>query len=258
LKASQTVPLEGLHESPYAEIICYPKLTISELEARLKELKKLKITALQFMGKKQVHNTPVLGKGCVGIVVKAFTNAQVIALKIRRTDANRTEMTHEAQMLKKANKLNIGPKLLATSKNFLLMQHIEGTLFPEWLQKTRNKQRIRNALRLALEQCYKLDKAGLDHGELSHAPKHIIIKPDSTPTIIDFETASTNRKTQNLTSLCQYFFIADHIARTIAQKLGNINKEKLKQTLRNYKQTKTRESFNAILKTARLIVGDGG
>lgn len=250
--------LENLRKSPYAEIICYPKLTTTELEARLKELKELQITAIEFTGKKLVHNTQVLGKGCVGIVVKAFTNKEAVALKIRRTDANRTEMTHEAQMLKKANKLNIGPKLLATSKNFLLMEHIQGTLFPEWLQKTQNKQKIRNTLRLALEQCHKLDKAGLDHGELSHAPKHIIIKPDNTPTIIDFETASTNRKTQNLTSLCQYFFIADHIARTTTQKLGNINKQKLKQTLRKYKQTKTQKNFNTILKTARLIAGGGG
>lgn len=248
-------PLEKLSVSPYAEIICYPKLTQKELHERLQELKQLQITAIEFIGEKSVHNVPILGKGCVGIVVKAFTSTAVVALKIRRVDADRAEMKHETEMLKIANSLNVGPKFLSASKNFLLMEYVEGPFFPEWLKTVRGrqrKQRIRDILCLALEQCWRLDGADLDHGELSHAPKHIIIKDDDTPYIIDFETASTTRRTSNLTSLCQYFFIANQTGKVIAKKLGTVDKEKLKRMLRKYKEKVTRENFEDVLKTVTI------
>jgi putative serine/threonine protein kinase len=252
LDSARLIQLDQLHEPPYANVICYPKLTQKELTKRLKELKQLQITAIEFTGKKTVHNIPILGKGCVGIVVKAFIDKEALALKIRRIDADRTEMRHEAEMLKKANTVKIGPKLLNASKNFLVMEYIEGLFLPEWLKKTRSKQKIRNVLRQALEQCWQLDKIGLDHGELSHAPKHIIIR-DETPYIIDFETASTTRKTQNVTSLSQYFLIASGLAKHIEKKLGNIEKNKLIQASRNYKKAKTEENLKDVLKTVKLI-----
>lgn len=245
------IPLKALNESPYADIICYPKLTPEELRKRLKELKKLQISAIEFTGKKTIHNTPILGKGCVGIVVKAETNTQTIALKIRRTDADRKEMTHEAEMLRKANSINVGPKFLDQSKNFLVMEYIHGSLFPEWLTKMEQKQKIRRVLRSALMQCWRMDKTGLDHGELSHAPKHIIIR-NQKPCIIDFETASTTRKTQNVTALAQYLFMSRQIARQITKKLGRINQKKLKQALKQYKQQRAKENFQAILEILKL------
>lgn len=256
MNTTKTIKLENLHELTYAEIICYPKLAQKELHDRLRELKQLRITAIEFTGKKAIRNTPVLGKGCVGIVVKAFLEKRVVALKVRRIDANRKEMTHEAEMLEKANQLNVGPKLISVGRNFLIMEYIDGSFFQEWLRKVRgksSKQRIRNVLRQALEQCWRLDKAGLDHGELSHAPKHVILKEDDTPYIIDFETASTTRKTQNVTSLCQYFFIADGLAKCIERKLGSIDKDGLKLVLRNYKKARTRENFEGVLKAVKLV-----
>jgi putative serine/threonine protein kinase len=247
MNTAQTIALENLHESPYALIICYPKLTQKELHDRLRELKQLKIIAIEFAGKKTIHGTPVLGKGCVGVVVKAFLGKRVVALKIRRVDADRKEMSHEAEMLEKANALDIGPRLVCVGRNFLVMEYVEGMLFPEWLKKIRSKQRIRSVIHQALEQCWQLDKAGLDHGELSHAPKHIIIKPDNTPTIIDFETASTTRKTQNLTALTQYFFIANQTAEQVSKKLGAVDKEKLIQALKRYKEARTPKNYENVL-----------
>jgi len=248
----QFIPLKQLHRSPYAEILCYPKFDRKELQIRLEELGQLDVTVIAFTGKKSVLNMPILGKGCVGIVVKAFIDAEVVALKIRRTDANRTEMKHEAEMLKIANSLNIGPKLINMSKNFLLMEFVEGQLFPGWLEVVKSKQRIRNVLRFTLEQCWQLDKAGLDHGELSRAPKHIIVKNNDVPCIVDFETASVTRRVSNLTSICQYFFIANQTAKLMAEKLGVFEGEVLKQVLRKYKEKMTSENFEDVLKTVNL------
>jgi len=199
-----------------------------------------------------VQNVSVLGKGCVGVVVKAFAGTSRVALKIRRVDADRAKMKHEADLLRKANSVDVGPKFLGVSKNFILMEYVDGSLFPQWLKTVEGKRRrtcIRNVLRLALEQCWRLDKAGLDHGELSHAPKHVIIKNGDTPCIVDFETASTTRRTSNVTSLCQYFFLANPTAEQIAKKPGNVHQEELKRRLRAYKEHKTRETFENVLNT---------
>lgn len=245
------IPLAGLGESPYADIVCYPKLTRKEIQKRLRELEYLNITAIEFTGNKTVHNIPVLGKGCVGIVVKAHLNSKSIALKIRRIDADREEMRHESRMLKSANINGIGPKFLKQSRDFLVMEYIEGRLLPEWLKRTAHKRKIRDVLRSVLEQCFQMDHEGLDHGELSHAPKHIIVR-DSAPVIIDFETASKLRRTQNVTAISQYFFMANQFASLIRRKFGSVDTEKLKEALRNYKTERTRESFETILQIVNL------
>jgi len=246
------VNLEKLSEEPYASIICYPKSSKIELKKRLRELRRLGITALEFNGKKKAFNVSILGKGCAGIVVIAYKNSERIALKIRRVDADRAKMQMEARMLKKANSANVGPTLLDVSKNFLLMQFIHGELLPEWLKKWQGKRKVKSVLLEVLEQCWRLDKAGLDHGELSHAPKHIIVDEHAKPFIVDFETASLNRMPSNVTSICQFFFISGIIAQIVAKRLGNRDKKRIIEALRNYKSHRTRENFERILVTCGL------
>jgi len=255
LHHNELIRLEQLNEETYGQVICYPKYDVKELRKRLKELKKLGVTAIEFSGKKVVSDLPVLGKGCVGIVVIAYKKDERIAMKIRRVDADRTKMQHEAEMLKKANTANIGPNLLDVSDNFLIMKFIEGMLLPEWINTLKGrgtKSRVKRVLRTLLEQSWSLDELGLDHGELSRAPKHIIIDANEKPWIVDFETASANRKVSNVTSICQYLFIGSQIAKTIQKKLGKTDRTTLIQALRNYKQKRTRESFEKILKICTL------
>ena len=249
------IPLDQLNDKTYGQVICYPKYDAKELRKRLKELRKLGVIAIEFSGKKVVSDLPVLGKGCVGVVVIAYRKDERIAMKIRRVDAGRTKMQHEAEMLNKANTANVGPNLLDVSDNFLVMEFISGMLFPEWINCLRGrgtKSKVQRVLRAILEQSWNLDELGLDHGELSRAPKHIIIDAKEKPWIVDFETASANRKVSNVTSICQYFFMGSQIAKTIQKKLGKIDKIKLLQALKNYKQERTRESFERILEICTL------
>lgn len=242
------VNIENLHEEPYASILCYPRLTSKELQERLLELKKLGIKALEFGGEKEVFGVKVLGKGCVGIVTIAHRGNEKVALKIRRVDADRVKMQNEAALLKKANLLNVGPKFLAVTRNFLLMQFVNGKLLPEWLNKHKQKVVVEKVLRDILEQCWRLDKAGLDHGELSQAPKHIIVNEKSVPFIVDFESASLNRKPSNVTSICQFLFLSGFIAEKTTRIFGKKDKEQILEALRNYKKAGTRESFENLLK----------
>lgn len=248
MRKGPTITLEKLIEEPYASIICYPRPSKAELKKRLKELQKLSIKALEFRGEKEAFNTPVLGKGCVGLVTIAYRNGEKVALKIRRVDADRSKMQNEAEMLKNANSVCVGPRFLGVSKNFLLMRFIDGDLLPKWLEKRRGKAQMRKVLREVLEQCWRMDKACLDHGELSHAPKHIIIDKEGKPFIVDFEAASTNRKPSNVTSICQFLFISGSVAKKLAEKLGRKNKETIIKVLRRYKNDRTRENFELALK----------
>jgi putative serine/threonine protein kinase len=246
------VPVNKLTKEPYATIICYPKTCKTELTRRLRQLRKLGITALEFTGPKQIQNLNVQGKGCVGIVTTAYRKKEKIALKIRRTDADRKTMLREAKLLKKANQANIGPTLLDASKNFLIMQFIEGELLPQWLQKTTNQTLKREVFRNILEQCRRLDMAGLDHGELSHAPKHIIIDKKNNSVLVDFETASLNRRPSNVTSICQYLFISkaqpEHTYR-----LNPADQKRLINSLKNYKKNTTQENYMKIIESCGLL-----
>jgi len=252
LKTELTITIEKLSEEPYASILCYPKPGKAELKKRLKELQKLGIKALEFSGEKKAFNIPVLGKGCVGIVAIAYRNGEKVAIKIRRVDADRSRMQREAEMLEKANSVNVGPRLLGVSNDFLLMQFIDGELLPEWLEKRRGEARLRRVLREVLEQCWRLDAASLDHGELSHAPKHIIIVKRGAPFIVDFETASLNRKPSNVTSICQFLFISGVVAEKLTEKLGGKDKKAIIEALRRYKNDRTRENFEHVLKVFGL------
>lgn len=239
--------LEKLREEPYASLLCYPKASNVELRNRLKELQRLGVKALEFCGNKQVRQAAVLGKGCVGIVVLAYVDGEKAALKIRRVDADRAGLQHEAEMLVKANSVQVGPKLLNVSRDFLLMQFIDGELLPDWLETHREEGRIRRVLSDVLEQCWRLDDIGLDHGELSHAPKHVIVSKREKPYIVDFETASVNRRPSNVTSICQFLFISGVVAGIVAEKVGRRETEIIVESLRFYKNNRTRENFEKVL-----------
>ena len=244
------VSLKGLSENKHGQVLCYPRCEQEELGRRLTELERLGVQTIEFTGEKNGFDGPVLGKGCVGGVVVAYTNSGRAALKIRRVDADRKGMFHEGEMLNRANAIDVGPKLLEISENFLLMELVEGTHFPEWIKSMEGREeqwRVHLVLKDILEQCYRLDEAGLDHGELSNAPKHIIVDADDRPHLIDFETASINRRVSNVTSVCQYLFLGSQIADKVKEKLGEVDEKELINALRTYKRERTRENFEKIL-----------
>lgn len=256
LRNGTRVPLESLVNSKYRNVICYPRFKVSEFKHRLKELNTLKIKAIIYSGQKYVNNTPVLGKGCVGIVVTAQGADDIVALKIRRTDTDRRTMQHEAEMLRKANSVNVGPHLLGATDNFISMTFVNGKLLPEWIGMIKgetSRRRINRILRLILEQAWRLDKIGLSHGELSTANKHIIVTQDDSPCIVDFETASLSRRASNITSLSHYLFIGSSLAKIIRDKRASeFEEDKLLQALRTYKKTRKRENFEELLKEVSI------
>jgi putative serine/threonine protein kinase len=206
------------------------------------------VTSIEFVGKTNASNVPVLGKGYVGVVVVANVKGQKVALKMRRIDADRLNFTHEAEMLQKANAIGVGPKFIAVSNNFLLSQLIDGDLLEDWLQTPREKALIRKVLVDILEQCWRLDAAGLDHGELSKAPKHLLMDKMDKPFIVDFETASIVRKVINVTSVCQFLFMGNsRAAKLLGEVFGEKQKSELITALKNFKKSSNRDNFEGLL-----------
>jgi len=257
---TEEVPLKGLREEKYGRVLCYPRYSSEELERRLQELRSLGVKAVEFVGEKKVLDVPVLGKGCVGIVILAHRAADkvevAVALKVRRMNADRAGMQREAEMLRRANSVDVGPKLLDVTENFLVMEFIRGKNFPQWIKELKGrgtKALMCGVLRDLLEQGWRLDEAGLDHGELSRAPKHVLVNSENKPYILDFETASTTRRCSNVTSLCQFLLLGSQTAKIVEKRLGRkIPRERLIKALRDYKQARTEENFDKILNLCEL------
>ena len=243
--------MDQLIQEPYASVLCFPNPSEPELQSRLAELGSLGVSAIEFSGSASLFGlrVPVLGKGFVGVVVVAPLDGVRVALKIRRTDADRGDLLHEARMLSVANSAGVGPKLVAASKNFLLMQLIEGGLITDWLETNKHAAIVKQVLGEVLEQCFRLDRAGLDHGELSKAPKHLLVDKDQKPFIVDFETASVERRVANVTAVCQYLFAGNSSAsKLLAEIFGEKERLDLINVLKTYKNNRTRENFEGLLK----------
>lgn len=250
MKKPLIIPVSQLAQEPYASVLCFPNPQESELQNRVAELRDLGVVALEFSGTASVFGVavPVLGKGFVGIVVIAHLNGGRVAVKIRRTDADRADLLHEAKMLSEANAVGVAPKLIAASKNFLIMQLIDGDLLPNWLETNKDKVTVSQVLGQVLEQCYRLDQIGLDQGELSKAPKHLLVDKAKKTFIVDFETASLERRAANVTAVCQYLFGGNSSAAKILNEIfGEKNRIELIALLKGYKKNKTRENFESLL-----------
>jgi putative serine/threonine protein kinase len=227
-------------------IISYPHFSESEYKDRIIEMESLGITSIILGGKTIVNGAHIAGKGCVGIVVKAKSRGEVCALKIRRTDANRETMDNEVHLHKMANSACVGPSLEEHTKNLIVMEFVAGQSIIDWVVSNNVTESKMWTLAVAiLEQCFSLDIAGLDHGELSRLTRHVIVS--DRPYIIDFESASTTRKTCNVTAAAQSLLLYGIVANKVKKILCNTDKERLIQALRTYKHFHTRANFDAIL-----------
>lgn len=251
---SSSVPVSKLGKEPYSHVLVYPKATKREITKRIAELRKLGIRSVTFSGPTVLNNLPVLGKGYVGVVVLSKRGKTQVALKIRRIDSSRSEMLGEATLLRTANKVNVGPRIIDSSKNFIVMEYVEGTRIIDWVKGLKGRgsaENFRKVVRKILEDCHNLDRIGLDHGELSYIHKHVIV--GKQPCIIDFESASLNRKTSNVTSAAQSIFIGSGISTAVKKIVKIPNTKRMISSLKKYKHEQSRENFDQVLRVLGLV-----
>ena len=248
------ISIKKFTKEPYSNILGYPNATNRQIKSRINELEKLKIKSVCFVGPTKIGNLSILGKGYVGVVVLVKRGNKEVALKIRRIDSQRKDMKNESILLKLVNSVNVGPKIIDVSKNFLVMEYLEGEKFSDWIEMlkgTGSVKQLKSTIKSALEDCYRLDQIGFDHGELSNISKHVIVGKTKV-SLIDFESSSTKRKPSNVTSITQAFFIGSGIAKQSQRIYKNSSKEKIIGALKSYKLEKTRENFENLLKILKL------
>lgn len=249
----QFFPLNDLASEPYSSIIGYPHATKAQIKSRITELKKLGIDGISFEGPMTINKICVLGKGYAGIVVLAKHKTKKVALKIRRTDSPRKDMKGETTLLSAANRVGVGPKLISSSKNFVVMEYLGGKKIYDWVEELKGKgsaSKLRDVIKKVLVDCYKLDEAGLDHGELSNITKHIIV--GKSITMIDFESASLERRASNVTSASQAMLIGSGLTKLVNRIYALPPKQKIIDVLRKYKESRTRQSFDDVLEVLKL------
>jgi putative serine/threonine protein kinase len=248
LSEGKEVPVSELVGTRYMRILTYPVSDESKARFRIRELSAAGISSLQFTGSTFIDGVPVLGKGCVGIVTLAKLDGALVALKVRRNDADRPSMKNEARLLRLANSVDVGPRLITATKDFIVMEFFQGTPLFRWAEEhtTRNMRVVKGLLGNLLRSCQRLDAIGLDHGELSHAPKNVLVSPQDKACIVDFESASTARRVANVTSLIQYFLFG-RISKTIHTSRIFPRKASILRSLTKYKQEPLVGNFQNIL-----------
>lgn len=242
----QRTSFSGLDTSApeLAKILTYPRFDGQDYNTRLSELRSLGVSSIIPGGDTLVSGMKIAGKGCVGLVVRAKVGKKTCALKIRRVDANRESMEGEVRLHKIANEAGVGPKLYDYAQNFMLMEFAEGPSIADWATSP-TKADAQKVARSVLEQCRLLDKVGLDHGQLSRLDRHVIV--GKRPTIIDFETASTERRVANVSAAGQSLFVAGRVAETMRATIGGADRESAISALRAYKRDQSRAGMNDLL-----------
>lgn len=213
-----------------------------------------KSSLLKELNKHKIISVKRLAKGKRGIVFKGNYKGKEVIIKAKNPKSRASStIIFEANWLKRLNKYNIGPKLYLTTKEFLVMEYIDGQLFAEYI-KQNPKNKIIIVIKNIFEQLYILDQLGINKQEMSHPQKHIIIKNiirDNAkniiaPVLIDFERCRATQKPRNVTQFIQYL-TSKNILVLLNKMNIKINKEIIQNAAKVYKTEKTKENYNKII-----------
>ena len=240
-------------ESRVGFLLSYPSADPEIGRVVIEELKELGVSALVPKGRHAIDGVPILGKGHVGIVVAALLGGEEVAVKLRRSDADRVSMAAEGEYLRLANEVSVGPRLLGVSKNVVMMEFVEGRYLVDWVGGLglEDAGPLKGVLVNLMEQTRKLDEVGLDHGELSSARRHVIVS-GGVARIVDFESASISRRCSNVTSMAQYLFLNRGMAGGVGGVIPLPERDSLLTALSAYRWWPGKASFRRVLAASGL------
>lgn len=140
---------------------------------------------------------------------------KVIIKEVREKSPRKDLATREGQMLLKANKVFVGPKIIEINyeENFVVMEHIKGNKLVDWIfseefNHSVSREQYYDFVKELYKQCMALDKINLSHNQLEGGKNILVIKKvtpsknKSKPTkqnikyfpiIIDFEKATIKK-----------------------------------------------------------------
>lgn len=214
----------------------------------LAQLQRMGVDSLEAQGDVQYMGCAVLGVGYCGVVLAGSWQQQSVAIKVRRSSCQQTNLDNEARLLQRANDLGIGPQLYCSQGDVIVMQRLTGLPFGRWLEQLNSNQiqQLKIILSRLLWQGFRLDQAGIDHGALRCVSEHAFVDGEQL-TLIDFSHSSDQRHPNNVTSLVAGLLWGTKLAETIQHWLTVPQRDELLPALRHYKQQPTQENFKLLL-----------
>tara|TARA_Y100000310_G_C20636986_1_gene791718 strand:- start:872 stop:1501 length:630 start_codon:yes stop_codon:yes gene_type:complete len=134
---------------------------------------------------------------------------------------------NEAEWLLKLNEKGVGPKLLYYSSDFIAYEFVEGEMIKDFVGD------VKPVLVNVLEQCYIMDKMGMNKLEMHHPLKHVLI--GKKVVLIDFERCYYTPKPKNVSQFCTFIVRYGY------------SREKLLPLVRKYKKSYLKKDFLRIL-----------
>jgi putative serine/threonine protein kinase len=230
-----------------APVLSYPTGDEKHLERVRSDLSGMGVESVFSQGRVSIGSFWAIGKGWVGVVLLGSLDGKKIALKVRRADADRPSMLNEARMHQFANSVGVGAGLIAKSENAIAMDYVNGEPAVRWLQRVPGPESVvvRRMVSDLLDQCFRLDAAGLDHGELSQSKKHVLVDAGGHPYLLDFETASDRRITRNVMAMAGYLFCKGSLVSALRRHLS-WDSIQLMRCLKDYKASKSASDYLGI------------
>lgn len=202
---------------------------------------------LQQLEKKGIRNLKLFEKGTRGVLYKGNYKAKSVVVKAKREEsAAVATIENETAWLKKLNKKGIGPKLLFTGNGWFSYEFVEGEFIADFVVACKGRKKIIAVLKQLLLQCRKMDLMKVNKEEMLRPYKHVLVK-NGRAVMIDFEKCKIVSTPKNVTQLCQ-FLIAGRMNALLKQKGIAIDREKLLEAAKHYKNNYGIGSFNKILK----------
>jgi release factor glutamine methyltransferase len=181
-----------------------------------------------------------LTRGKRSWVYKGKFGKKECVVKVKRPDSAVNSPAKEGKMLKVVNKLGLGPRLFAASKDFVVYEYVPGRYFEDVLASATTKAK-KALFRQLFEQAFVLDSAGLAKEEMLRPLKNAIVTPAGKVVMIDFERTHKVKKLHNVTQLC-----------TFAAQSGIAGFKDIKHWAMHYKMSPSRSSFKALLEGIAL------
>lgn len=203
---------------------------------------------------KNISDVKYLTKGKRGIIYTGIYKDKKVAIKCKLPESKAIgRIENEANWISKLNKHNIGPRLLYSCYDYFIYEFIEGDFIVDYIRKCTGDEAIR-IIKEVFNQCFTMDKIGVNKEEMHHPVKHIIISSNTKQVVmLDFERARYNQKPKNVTQLCQFIFRSE-LSEILEEKGIRLDKENIPQLCSKYKDDISLQNLEKILDCIKLSV----
>lgn len=200
-----------------------------------------------------------LARGHRGVVYVGRKRGQMGSMvAIKRSRNPNPNKENEATWLARCNEFGVGPRLLRTCLNdAFAMEYVDGQLIGEFLEHTDDCSLARSVVANLLEQCRRLDRAGIEKSEMLRLNRHVIVSRSSNAisvfcTMLDFERCSFSPRPRNVTQLCQYLS-SSWVAIQLARLNINVDVMRLRHSAALYKKDPGEKTLRAVAADLGLL-----